>query len=129
MTTRALADTSIFIAAESGRPLDQALLPDEVAVSVITIGELRAGVLVAHTLEARTARLETLTRALALGPLPIDAAVADQWARLRGILRDEGLRMGVNDSWIAATAMALGIPVLTQDNELPECQGLEVIRV
>ena len=43
-----LADTSLFIASESGRALDVAALPDRLAVSVITIGELRAGVLAAR---------------------------------------------------------------------------------
>ena len=39
-----LADTSVFIAAESGRVIREEALPDRLAVSVITIGELRAGV-------------------------------------------------------------------------------------
>ena len=46
--TTGLADTTVFVAAETGRvarPLDR--LPDRLAVSVITIGELRAGVLAA----------------------------------------------------------------------------------
>jgi hypothetical protein len=34
----------------------------------------------------------------------VDEEVAGAWARLRVTLRDLGLRMGVNDSWIAATA-------------------------
>jgi predicted nucleic acid-binding protein len=38
--TRALADTSLFIARESGRTLAQIELPDELAISVITVGEL-----------------------------------------------------------------------------------------
>ena len=45
--------------------------------------------------------------ALAFDPLPIDDDVASHWARLRISLRDRGLRMPVNNSWIAATAIAL----------------------
>jgi predicted nucleic acid-binding protein len=37
--------------------------------------------------------------------------------------------MGVNDSWIAATAMALGVPVVTQDEDYVRVPGLEVARV
>jgi hypothetical protein len=37
--------------------------------------------------------------------------------------------MPVNDSWIAATAMALGIPIVTQDDDFLPLPGLEVIRV
>lgn len=128
MTSRGIADTSIFIAKETGRTLDPAAFPDQVAVSIITIGELRAGVLAARELATRDRRLRTLTAAVELDPLPIDTAVAEQWARLRVILRDRGLRMGVNDSWIAATAMALDVPVLTQDTGYPTLDELQVHR-
>jgi predicted nucleic acid-binding protein len=123
-----LLDTSVFIARESGRPLDAAALPDQVAVSVITVAELRAGVLAATSLDVRDRRLATLTAALSLDPLPIDDGVAQRWARLRVALRDGGLRMGINDSWIAATAMAHGVPVVTQDDDYPFVEGLDVVR-
>jgi len=61
---RGLANTSVFIDHESGRPLDVEALPDELAVSIITIGELRAGVLAASTLDLRDRRLAALTAAL-----------------------------------------------------------------
>jgi len=127
--TRGLADTSVFIARESGRELDEAALPDELALSVITIGELRAGVLVAEDLRTRERRLGTLTSALALDPLPVDDIVAEAWARLRVLLRDAGERMPVNDSWIAATAIAHGVPVVTQDDDYVELDELPVIKV
>jgi len=127
--THALADTSIFIANETGRALDQALVPDNIAVSIITIGELRAGVLAAADARTRAQRLRTLTAALAFEPIVVDDAVAEQWALLRVLLRDNSLRMPVNDSWIAASAMSLGIPVLTQDTDFPELAELQVLRV
>jgi predicted nucleic acid-binding protein len=37
--------------------------------------------------------------------------------------------MPVNDSWIAATAMTLTVPVVTQDDEYVAVGGLWVIRV
>ena len=125
----ALADTSVFVAHESGRALRAEALPDRLAVSVITIGELRAGVLAARDLETRDRRLATLTAALALDPVPIDEEVASAWARLRVTLRDLGLAMPVNDSWIAATAIALGVPVVTQDDDYVDVPGLQVIHV
>lgn len=127
--TRAVADTSLFIAEETGRPLDTSAFPDEIAVTVITIAELRAGVLAAEDLTTRDRRLRTLTAALALDPIPIDVAAAEQWARLRLLLLDNQLRMGLSGSWIAAVAMALGIPVLTQDDGFPALDELTVIRV
>ncbi len=124
-----LADTTIFIAHESGRPLRVELLPDRLAVSVITIGELRAGVLAAADVATRDRRLSTLMAALALEPVPVDEAVAEAWARLRVTLRERGLRMALNDSWIAATAIALGVPIVTQDDDYVEVGGLAVVRV
>ena len=129
MTERALADTSVFIARETPRPIDLDALPDRVAVSVITIGELRAGVLATSDTTVRDRRLDTLTAALSFEPIPIDIEVANAWARLRLALRDAGLRMPVNDSWIAATAMALDVPIVTQDHDFATLAGLHVIRV
>lgn len=126
--SRGLADTTVFIARESGRPVDTASLPDELAVSVITIGELRAGVLAAADLQTRDRRLATLTQAAGLRPMPIDESVADAWAKLRLLLKESSQRMPVNDSWIAATAMSLGVPVVTQDSDYVELADLPVIR-
>src|SRR5262249_47548386 len=98
-TARALADTSVFIGVEQSR-LDTVDLPTYGAVSVITIGELRLGLLAAADAHARATRLRTLERALALQPLPIDERVADAWAELRVALRVAHQRLDTNDSWI-----------------------------
>jgi predicted nucleic acid-binding protein len=119
----------VFIATEVDRPIRIERLPDALAVSVITIGELRAGVLAAADLDTRNRRLATLTRALEMDPVPVDQAVAEVWASLRVSLRDLGLRMPVNDTWIAATAIALGIPLVTQDEDYLHAPGLEVIHI
>jgi predicted nucleic acid-binding protein len=126
--TSALADTSLFIAVEESRPLSERP-PERISVSVITVGELRLGVLAATNTTARARRLETLTRAEALDPIPIDARVAHAWAVLRLALRDEGMRMPLNDSWIAATALANRLPLVTQDDDYDDVPGLVVIRV
>ncbi len=127
--TAGLADTTVFIALEHDRSVRVDALPDRLAVSVVTIGELRAGVLNAADVETRDRRLTTLAAALALAPVPIDQRVAEAWARLRVLLRQHGLRMQANDSWIAATAMTLGVPVVTQDLDYVSVPGLAVIHV
>jgi len=117
------------VAIQSGRPLQAPLLPGELAASIITIGELRAGVLSASDVTTRDTRLATLTAAMTLDPIAIDDDVAAQWARLRVMLRDSGQRMPVNDSWIAATAMALQVPIVTQDDDYVKLAELQVVRV
>jgi predicted nucleic acid-binding protein len=124
----AIADTSLFIALEQQRALAGAP-PQQIAVSVVTIGELRLGVLAAADGPTRARRLETLSRAEALDPLPVDAQVAHSWAALRLALRDHGQRMPLNDSWIAATAIAHRLPVVAQDSDYDGVPGLQVIRV
>ncbi|MDQ3569613.1 MAG: type II toxin-antitoxin system VapC family toxin [Actinomycetota bacterium] len=103
--------------------------PERIAISVVTVGELRLGVLAAMDGATRALRLETLTRAEVLGPLPVERQVASAWAALRLALREEGKRMPVNDSWIAATAIAHHIPVVSQDDDYDGVPDLTVIRV
>jgi predicted nucleic acid-binding protein len=124
----ALADTSLFIATEQQRPLADAP-PRNITCSVITVAELRLGVLAATDNAVRARRLETLTRAEQLEPLPVDHAVGAAWAKLRIDLRDAGRRMPLNDSWIAATAIAHGLPVAAQDDDYDNVPGLTVIRL
>ena len=129
--SRGLLDTSVFIA-RRGRSPDTARIPDEVAVSVVTYGELRAGVLAATDVAVRSRRLSTLQTVADLDPLPIDPAVADEWAQLRLLLAQAGRRVNVNDTWIAATALAHDVPVVTQDDDyevLTEISALRVITV
>lgn len=37
--------------------------------------------------------------------------------------------MPINDSWIAATAIAHGIPVATQDDDYDDVPGLDVVKL
>lgn len=129
--SRGLLDTSVFIAAESGRPLNTELLPDESVVCPVTIAELQAGVLVAADLTTRARRLATLESTADIEILVIDGNVAAEWARLRLYLAETGRRLNVNDLWIAATATAHGLPVVTQDDDFAPLAGagLDVIRV
>lgn len=124
-----LTDTSYWIALETGRAVDPAALPMRLLVSIITVSELRAGVLAAGDTESRSARLATLEEASRRTPVVVDDAVAEAWATLRGRLRDAGRRMPVNDSWIAATAIALGVPVVTQDDDYDHAPGVDVFKV
>jgi predicted nucleic acid-binding protein len=113
--TRGLADTSIFIAQERDRPLGA--LPSEIAVSVVTLGELELGVLAAGDADVRARRADTLALARAADPLPVGEAVMSAFARLVHDCRPAGLRPRVLDALIAATAIQHGLTLVTQDND------------
>ncbi|MBO0804869.1 MAG: PIN domain-containing protein [Nocardiopsaceae bacterium] len=123
-----LLDTSVLIGLENGR-FDKDTLPSSVSVSVVTVAELRLGVLAAKSLEARARRMATLRLVESLEPLPVDDAAADAWAVLVAGLRAAGRKAPVNDSWIAATAIARRVPVATQDDDYEGMPGLTVIRL
>ncbi|HET7483885.1 MAG TPA: PIN domain-containing protein [Solirubrobacterales bacterium] len=115
--TAGLLDTSVFIAREAGRELGE--LPDRVAVSVVTIGELQLGVLNAADDTTRTRRADTLALARTSDPIPISEAVMVTWARLVADCKAAGIHRAIKltDSLIAATAVEHGLPVVSQDGD------------
>lgn len=82
------------------------------AVSAISVGELDAGVLLASDPAVRAARLRRLTAVIAEAPiLNVDRAVAARYGELRAATG----RSPTNDLWIAATALAHGLTLVTGD--------------
>ncbi len=128
-----LLDTSVFIARETGRSLSK--LPQRVALSVITIGELQLGVLNATDPTIRARRADTLALARAADPIPISEAVMVTWAGLVADCRAAGVHRAVKltDALIAATAIEHGLPLVTQDADFDRiakaCPTLSVIKV
>lgn len=110
-----LADTSVFIAREDGRTLGR--LPERVAVSAITIGELELGVLLAGDDEVRARRADTLALARAADPIPVNEAIMGSWVRLVADCSAAGIHRTIKiaDALIAATAVERGLPVLSRD--------------
>jgi predicted nucleic acid-binding protein len=126
--SRGLADTSVFVATEGERRLGD--LPDELAVSVITLAELELGVLRASDARTRALRLATLSRVRADVPaVPVTEQIGSVFAALVAEMRDAGLRPRVHDTWIAATAVFLGVPVCTQDVDFDAIPRVEVVKV
>ncbi len=130
---RGLFDTSVFIAREQGRPL--ARLPEQIALSVITLGELQLGVLNAADGSIRALRAETLALARNADPIAITEAVMITWARLVADCLAAGVHrtVGLTDALIAATAVEHGLPVITQDDDYDQIArahpALRVVRV
>lgn len=106
---RALVDTSV-LAGRSHARLER--LEASWAVSVVTVGELEAGVLLAGEASVRATRLRRLAALLAEAPaLPVERAVAARY----GELRSRTGRLPSNDLWIAATALAHDLVLVTAD--------------
>jgi len=116
-----LLDTSVVL----GPPSTD--LPDEGAISVITVAEIRLGVLVAASAEERAARLDRLVQLeRTYDALPVDDAVAAAYAKLVASERERGRRPRAMDALIAATALARGVALYTRDENLAKMSGLTV---
>ena len=125
---RGILDTSIFIAREQARPIED--LPEESAISVITLAELHIGVLVAEDTGVRARRLRTLSEVeRTFDPLPVDSDVARAFARLAAEARREGRRPKIMDTFIAATGLAHGLSVYAQDEDFTGFADVRVFQV
>jgi hypothetical protein len=126
---RALADTSVFVGLEAQRFDADQFADFEWGISAITLGELRLGVLQAMDPEAASRRLSTYQLAQRFEALTVDEPVADAWALLVSRLRAARRKAPINDSWIAATAIAHRIPIVTQDGDYDFMPDVEVIKI
>jgi predicted nucleic acid-binding protein len=118
--SRAILDTSVLIAREQSRPVERPL-PNDVAISVVSIAELELGILVARDADTRARRLRTLTEVRTLAAaLPIDERTASAYAQLAANVLSAGRKPRIHDTWIAATAVANDAEIWTQDTDFSD---------
>lgn len=123
---KGLLDTSVFVAREQHRPLGD--LPEDNAVSVMTVAELRLGVLMTDDPDVRARRLATVTDVeREFDVIPIDTRVAGEFARLVAEARREGRRPAASDALIAATAAAHHLTIYTQDVGFRQFSSIDVV--
>jgi toxin FitB len=111
--SRGILDTSVLVAGNVGP------IPGELAISIVSIAELKFGVLVAKNDQTRATRLSRLSAIeRRFDPLPVDEAVADSYARLaaRVVAVGRQPRARVIDLLIAATAHAHGATIYTRNS-------------
>lgn len=113
--SRALLDTSVVVAGIESFALEPG---STAAISVITLGELRAGVLLARDAGTRAGR-QTRFAAVrgTFEPLPIDALVAELYGDVLATARMHKRMTKATDLLIIATAAATGRVLLTLDRQ------------
>ena len=129
---RGLVDTSVVIDLEH---IAADALPLELAVSAMTLAELAAGPHATADPAERARRQDRLQRAEAtFEPLPVDADVARAYGRVYSAVAASGRKARGRravDLFIAATAVAAGLPLYTRnpDDFLGLSDLLEVVAV
>lgn len=123
---RGLVDTSVLIDLES---LDRASLPDELAISAVTLAELAAGPHATEDAEERARRQERLQRTEALfDALPLDDSCARAYGRVYSAVASAGRKARgprVLDLLIAATAITHELPLYTLNPD--DLRGLDAL--
>lgn len=126
-----LLDTSVLIAAAD--QADGFDLPASAAISVVSLGELRAGVLLARgatITDARSARLAAIRGAFVA--IPVDEAVADAYGAVLVAARSARRMAKATDLLIIATALVTERVLHTRDDAqagLAELVGVPVLRL
>jgi len=128
--TRYLLDTNICIYIAKGQPTAvrrkfEALSLPQLAMSTITVGELRFG---AEKSQSRARALATIAQLVQMiQPCALPLAAAEHYGHVRATLSQQGLPIGNNDLWIAAHALAEGWTLVTNNlREFSRVPGLRV---
>ena len=127
--TRGLLDTNIFISLELGRSINSQMIPDELAISVITLAELEFGIYSATDQQTRAKRMATFRKVMDFEAIDITSDIASVWAAVRASGQAKKSSLSENDIWIAATAINQGVPLVTQDRAFMSISDLETILV
>ncbi len=108
--------------------IDPDILPEDTAISAITLAEITAGPHAVVDREERARRQDrVLWAASRWDPLPFDVASARAYGRIFMVLRKRGRhsRRRFADLLIAATALAHDLPLFTRDPS--DFDGLETL--
>lgn len=128
---RVVFDTSIWIELErSGGSLDLIEDTDRPLMAAPVLAELRSALLIPNMLQQRRLTTESfISDALELSDfVPIDLETAEIFAELKGYCTVSGKPRGINDLWIAATAIRHHAVLVSSDSRA-QFQGLPNLKL
>ncbi|MBQ6566188.1 MAG: type II toxin-antitoxin system VapC family toxin [Treponema sp.] len=99
----------------------------DICIPVVVVGELLFGAEKSQKREQN--RRNYLAFCAPYPVLDVTQKVADEYGKLKKALQAHGNIMPENDMWIAATALANGMTVVTQDKHFEHIDGLLIIKV
>ncbi len=126
MNGRYLLDTNIVIALFANEPAvtDNLRIAQAVFIPGIVIGELYFGAYRSSRVETNLRRIEEFAQYAHV--LSCDIETAQEYGRIKNILREAGRPIPENDIWIAAVASQHDLIVVSRDVHFDEVAGLTI---
>jgi tRNA(fMet)-specific endonuclease VapC len=113
-----LADTDLVADYLNGQQaavtLLTGLLSSGLAISLVTYGEIYDGIYGGSNPRAAEQAFRQFLRSVRV--IPLNRAIVREFARIRRLLRRQGMRIGDNDIMIAATALHHNLQVVTRNS-------------
>lgn len=112
-----LLDTDVFSYIVKGdtraKDYEQVLLGHSLAISFMTVAELYQWAAMRHWGARRIGELEDVIQGYTVPP--VDAEVCRRWGQIRATAKAAGAPVSPQDAWVAATAVAFGLPLVTHN--------------
>jgi len=122
-------DTNIVIDVLNNKKLIVESLQDyrKIYLPITVCGELLFGAKNSARHEANEQRFRQFIQACVV--LNINELVAEEYAKIRKVLKDKGRPLPENDIWIAATCLANDLPLVTHDRHFEMIEGLKRVKL
>lgn len=127
---KVVLDTSAYVDFAQGRQdvVDiMATQSTEIFLPAIVIGELSYGFMKGSRTAYNEKKLQNFITSLAVSLIPVDEGVARKYAIIYFFLSNRGVRIPINDVWIAACCMYVGGTLLTRDAHFASVDQIDKI--
>jgi len=102
---------------------------NEILISLVVVGELRAGFAAGNRKEINEQLLQKFLDAPNVRTVTITNNTTNLFAEIYLRLRKAGKPIGTNDMWIAAMSLEHGVSLLTTDNDFSNVPDLMIVKI
>ena len=125
-----MLDTNAYAAFKRGSKdvVELLVASRSIIVNAIVLGELVGGFAAGSRQAANVSELREFPSLAQVKVVPITAMTADVYGELYASLRAAGTPVPTNDMWIAASAVELDVPLVTDDRHFQMIPRVRAVR-
>jgi predicted nucleic acid-binding protein len=127
---KVVLDTNIYVDFAQGKPDIVELLATqstEILLPAIVLGELYYGFMKGSRSRYNEEKLHHFVSTLEVSIIHVNEEVARKYAIIFSALTNKGVRIPINDVWIAACCMSVGGILLTRDHHFEQVNQIDKI--